>query len=98
MENNKNDNVLSAELILTIASMGVIFGTKEAIKTVSGDPAGILTNIYMFLACSIGFGIVFPAAVFLIYHIISMFSGNNALIGLIIVFICCAAYFFLTIY
>ena len=98
MNEEKNNNKFSAELMLTLASAGLIYGTKEAIKTVSGDPAGILTNIYMFLACSIGFGIVFPAVVFLIYHIISMFSGNNALIGLIIVFICCAAYFFLTIY
>lgn len=98
MNEEENNNKFSAELILTIASMGIIFGTKEAIKTASGDPAGILTNIYIFLACSIGFGIVFPAIVFLIYRIISMFSGNNALIGLIIVFICCATYFFLTIY
>ena len=43
-------------------------------------------------------GWILPAVVFLIYRIISMFSGNNALIGLIIIFICCAAYFFLTIY
>lgn len=97
MNEEENNNKFSAELMLTLASAGLIYGTREAVEMCAESPGISFTNIYIFLACSIGFAVVLPVIMILFWYFVTTIAGDNTLFGLILIFIFCTIYFLLSI-